>query len=262
MGQYFKIINVDKKEQIKPNDFDNLRKLMEFSYEGNEFVTALYQLLETSWKGDRVYVTGDYDDEINIYGKDKSYYDTYLQLEKEFEAESLYHLSDNWKRLQKKDIKNTSKDKDYIRIYNKETKEYINLKTLPIEWIFEGCVDKETGKFYKPHAVSITPLTLLITFGNGAGGSFYSNDEYKMSLVGSWCKYTKGIVVSKDIIPEYEDTFTELKPDFTEKNKIISYEEGIKKVKELNEKWDFRVKNSKTFSQKEVDSIREKYLSL
>ena len=38
MGQYFKFINFDKKEQVSPYDYDNLAKVMEHSYQGNAFI--------------------------------------------------------------------------------------------------------------------------------------------------------------------------------------------------------------------------------
>lgn len=208
MGQYFKIINVDKKQQIKPGDFDNSLKLMEFSYERNTYIMALYKLLENRWKGNRVYVTGDYDDEINDYHKNTCYYDTYKSLEKEFEIESLYKLADEWRRLRKKSVGKIDTKDLYKRIYNTETKQFIDLTKLPVEWFYEGYIDIKENKCYEPDIVSISPLPLLITFGNGAGGSYYSKDERKMNLVGAWCKYTKGIIVSKEIIEKYENSFT------------------------------------------------------
>lgn len=65
MGQYYKIINVDKKEYIKPWDFGCGAKLLEWGYlvsrhSSNGFVSAFRKLLSTRWKGDRVYVVGDY----------------------------------------------------------------------------------------------------------------------------------------------------------------------------------------------------------
>lgn len=65
MGQYYKILNVDKKEYIKPWDFDCGAKLLEWGYlvnrhSSNGFVSAFRKLLSTRWKGDRVYVVGDY----------------------------------------------------------------------------------------------------------------------------------------------------------------------------------------------------------
>lgn len=255
MGQYFKIINVDKKQQLKPNDFSNFRKLMEFSYEGNLYIMALYKLLETKWKGDRVYLTGDYDDEINDYHKDSCYYETYQKLEKEFKTESLYDLSDKWKALKEKNMEEMLLKNYYKRIYNTETKQYIDLTNLPVEFFYEGYIDVKKHMYYEPEFVSVSPLPLLITFGNGAGGSFYSEDERKMNLVGSWCEYTKGIIVSREIIKEYEDSFVEFRPDFSENripidklkgiktlaNKMITHEEGIKILNDKIKKWKEKV---------------------
>ena len=61
MGQYHKFMNFDKKEILEPPSF---RKLMEWSYQENEYMLHLENLLKTSWKGDRVLVIGDY---VNEY---------------------------------------------------------------------------------------------------------------------------------------------------------------------------------------------------
>ena len=67
MGQYYKIVNVDKKEFIKPWAFGCGAKLLEWGYLvnrgfSNDFVSAFHLLLSDRWKGDRVYVVGDYAD--------------------------------------------------------------------------------------------------------------------------------------------------------------------------------------------------------
>lgn len=84
MGQYYMIVNVDKKEYISPHDFDCGLKLMEFAnpvYTG-KIMSALAILLADgngrgggdlysdnpiigSWKFNRIVVTGDYADPVN-----------------------------------------------------------------------------------------------------------------------------------------------------------------------------------------------------
>ena len=81
MGQYFQIINLDKKEKLHPHAFGDGLKLMEFATSGNGVMTGLALLLRQSsqsgggdfnvglsndllgsWAGDRVSIFGDYDD--------------------------------------------------------------------------------------------------------------------------------------------------------------------------------------------------------
>ena len=67
MGQYYRAVNIDKKQYISPHSYDCGAKLMEFSYidnkrKSNEFISTLHGLLNNEWKNDRVYLTGDYAD--------------------------------------------------------------------------------------------------------------------------------------------------------------------------------------------------------
>lgn len=54
MGQYFRFVNYDKQELISPYDYDNTAKLMEHSYQGNEFIATAESLMNQQWKGVRV----------------------------------------------------------------------------------------------------------------------------------------------------------------------------------------------------------------
>ena len=88
MGQYYKIVNINKKEYMSPSDFGAGLKLMEFAYPmGPSTVTAALAILLAdgnnrgggdlrsdypvfgSWKYDRVAVVGDYADEHEIFGQ-------------------------------------------------------------------------------------------------------------------------------------------------------------------------------------------------
>jgi hypothetical protein len=79
MGQYYKVINVSKKEYIHPHNFGDGMKLMEFGCSGQGTMTALALLLSSgngrgggdmrsgdsiigSWAGDNIVIAGDYDD--------------------------------------------------------------------------------------------------------------------------------------------------------------------------------------------------------
>lgn len=92
MGQYFKVVNLDKRELLHPHKFNEGLKLMEFAHEGRT-LRGLAVLLSNgnggnggdihssdslvgSWAGDRIVVAGDYGDDgrwvedpkSNLYG--------------------------------------------------------------------------------------------------------------------------------------------------------------------------------------------------
>ena len=58
MGQYYKFINLDKKEICDRSK--GFLKLTEHSYIGNEYCNDILTLLSNEWKGDRVIHVGDY----------------------------------------------------------------------------------------------------------------------------------------------------------------------------------------------------------
>ena len=80
MGQYYKIVNVKKKQYITPHTFGDGAKLMEFSMSRNGVLSGLSILLADgngrgggdlgsdnpivgSWAGDNIVIAGDYADE-------------------------------------------------------------------------------------------------------------------------------------------------------------------------------------------------------
>jgi hypothetical protein len=95
MGQYYKIVNLDKKQYMEPWTFDDGAKLLEFGMSAEGTMTALAILLADgngrgggdlndepnplvgSWAGDRIVISGDYADE-GRFTDDK---------------ENLYHIS-------------------------------------------------------------------------------------------------------------------------------------------------------------------------
>lgn len=210
MGQYYKIVNFDKKEFLYSWDYDCGSKLMEFSYIGddlssNGFVGALINLLQTSWKNDRVLVVGDYAnvDYANEMLPEKA--DFISSLYGEFgldKNESFYYCDEELNFKKVTDVK-SKKAKRYL--VNNKTKEYVDLKHLPIEWSYED----EKDVYY----TSIFPLMLLIAFGNGLGGGDYMGEE--CSDIGSWCDSSDGIEFV-DTIPK---DFEELRSYFTENDK-------------------------------------------
>lgn len=93
MGQYYKVVNLTKKEYLNPHDFDDGAKLMEFGQSSGGTMASLAILLANSngrgggdadcddmewvgrWAGDEIIIAGDYaekgdkkeDQEENIY---------------------------------------------------------------------------------------------------------------------------------------------------------------------------------------------------
>ena len=92
MGQYYKIVNIKKKQYITPHTFGDGSKLMEFSMSANGVLAGLAILLADgngrgggdlnsdndivgSWAGDNIVVTGDYaDDGKFVKDADKNLY--------------------------------------------------------------------------------------------------------------------------------------------------------------------------------------------
>ena len=80
MGQYHMIVNVDKKEYLRSNGG---LKLLEWGYLENPMNLTLLDNLTKNWKGDRVYVVGDYGNSKDVYSYECS--KIFSGLEKEFE---------------------------------------------------------------------------------------------------------------------------------------------------------------------------------
>lgn len=181
MGQYYTIVNADKKEWFHAHDFDCGIKLMEFSYvvkepnklRGNCVTSVLHKLMENEWKGDRVYIIGDYaslpekDENGNYITErwDKEAQDYVpvviepseleawepvleaLTKEAELTDDSYYHFAENtYKHLYEKAYKDEafmkefaySEDNATISRYlcNSALKKYIDLASLPVQWIW------------------------------------------------------------------------------------------------------------------------------
>lgn len=88
MGQYYKVINIKKREFINPHMFNDGLKLMEFGMSGGGTMTALAALLADgngqgigdlnsdnpivgSWAGDPIVIAGDYADNGRFLPADK-----------------------------------------------------------------------------------------------------------------------------------------------------------------------------------------------
>lgn len=249
MGQYYVAVNIDKRQVLDPHDYDNGAKLMEWSYIGNRFVTALQNLITDEWKGDRVYVVGDYADELKngSDGKSKISYwaNPYLRalrgigkaVESGKNIPNIYMEASKWPhvlperppvwmlaRIDKiKRAKTTTslEDYGYRYIYNHKTHQVIDLAKCPIEWAWKD--GNEAG------VASLHPLPLLLAMGNGNGnGDYFGNNQ---SLVGCWLNSVRQIDIQQDLLPGCEG-YTEFAPDFTKNEQIIPYTEAERMIAE------------------------------
>lgn len=59
MGEYYKWVNVDKKEYLDPIDFDIGCKAWQSIDKGNPVLMAVHQLLNSDWKNDKIFFMGD-----------------------------------------------------------------------------------------------------------------------------------------------------------------------------------------------------------
>ena len=170
MGQYYKPVILGEKteenhETVKAwmysHEYDNGLKLMEHSYQGNNFVSTFEKQL--SRKGDyhksRVVWSGDYaDNEPDL----KIIYEG-----KEYDA-NLYSLCNCENEIKPK----VSKTDTYPYILNHTKKLFVDKNKVPEIKDWEGA--------------KIHPLPLLTCEGNGRGGGDFRGDE--KGIVGSWAR--------------------------------------------------------------------------
>lgn len=170
MGQYYKPIilgqkNEDGHETVKgwmySHSYDNGLKLMEHSYQGNNFVSTFEKQLTRMGEHhkSRVVWAGDYaDNEPNL---------KIIHEGKEYDA-NLYSLCNDENEMKPSEA-NTE---DYPYIVNHTKKQFVDKNKVPeiVDW--EG--------------TKIHPLPLLTCEGNGRGGGDFRGDE--KGIVGSWAR--------------------------------------------------------------------------
>lgn len=238
MGQYYKIINLTKKEYLEP--YGGV-KLMEFSWCFNNTTTHLTNLLANEWFGDQVICAGDYtesdyfqsykpDAKVGEYGEEDIYeYATRVYTCINKDREKYSDWSDKGKHIK------MAKKYDYV--INMDTKEYMRFSDLPgkLEYYqilpsgsyhYLGTDDKyktlveNEPEYYTVVNRKVYAPSLLITTSNGGGGSYYGSD---IDSVGRWMSPDKGhsICVCKDEkdcklkIPNWED-YKQIYPNFIE----------------------------------------------
>ena len=226
MGQYYKVINLDKKEYMYS---DGGIKLMEWSYNRNPLVLNLMKKLANEWKGDRVFVVGDYalsrdriDDENGITKKDYDY-ELLKKIENELDIYdkedegypiTLYSYADkNYREIKLEKIE----DEEYKYIYNHKRKEYIDLDHCPLAWLY-----KEKNDYIQ---VKVSPISILLALGNGMGGGDYCGNNY--DLVGKYINDVQDLEITKE---KLNLDYAEFRPEFYE-GVYIPYNEIPNEIK-------------------------------
>lgn len=247
MGQYYKIINIDKKQYMRP---EMGLKLMEWSYNKNLLVLNLMKKLANEWKGDRVFVVGDYaisqDRQRNSYD-----YSVLEEIERELGIYkkkergyfiSLYHyVEDKFEEIPLEKIKK----EEYKYIYNHNKKEYIDLEHCPLAWLY-----KEKDKY---NTVKIAPISLTLALGNGmGGGDYWGNSE---ELVGMYINDVQKLEITKEPLNvEYE----EIKPEFYEES-YVPYDEISKEIELEERKYEIARNIVKLISEYDKDKFKNNY---
>ena len=152
MGQYYKILNIDKQHWITPSRYDCGIKLMEHSWVGNRVVGTVMMLMLPGgiWHKTRTVWAGDY------YGWCDSEVDYYKQASGANEIITKEFMD---RETQKK-----------VKLVNHTKKLYIRYDEMPDKngWI-------------------INPLPLMTALGNGRGGVGDYYDQYPdFEKVGIW----------------------------------------------------------------------------
>jgi hypothetical protein len=201
MGQYYKPINIDKKQYVYSHDFGNGLKLMEHSYVGNHFVNAVESLLceGGAWHGDRIVWAGDYADPEKG-ARAKRYKDSSGQM-KSFKP-NLFDLIDDGVKKEMR-IKPDMTEKNHRFVINLDTKQFVDTEKVPL-------TDVYTDEHGKEWPFTIHPLPILTCEGNGRGGGDLHKED---PLVGTWARQR---VVVSDTKPE---GFKELKFNIYEGSK-------------------------------------------
>jgi hypothetical protein len=187
MGQYYKPINIDKKECICPHDIKGKykgydgkmveigqgAKLMEHSYIGNPLLNAVESLLIPSgaWYKAHLVWAGDYADPEK--GTTNANYT---------EGRNLYDLIDE---------ENGTK---LTPPFSKRPKEFHYLTNHDLKCVIDLNKIKKDSEGFKIH-----PLSLLICEGNGRGGGDFHGED---SRIGSWAR--NSISLESQVLEDYQ----------------------------------------------------------
>jgi hypothetical protein len=179
MGQYYKPISLDKKQCIRPWDYDNGAKLMEHSYIGNELVAVVESLIAEGgeWFGDRIVWGGDYaDPEVDENGNviTSTWTDERTGVVKPYDVTLYDMVGDNLIKPDK------VKRPNYRYLVNMDTKEYVDFNHVPVDHVWQN------GPKGRKFPIKIHPLPLLTCEGNSRGGGDYRTKE--SDIIGKWTR--------------------------------------------------------------------------
>ncbi len=228
MGQYHKFMNFDKKEILEP---PGVLKLMEWSYQRNEYMLQIENLLKTTWKGDRVLVIGDYAPDFYEEEYSSNLLKNIREENKDYNVNNIYHYP--YKIIENSSFYSNRLPSRYI--YNDTLKEYIDLKKQPIQWV---CYDENLNLI---DGNKIHPLSLVLSCCNGAGGGDYYAENIEQ--VGCWAETSGSLRLSDELLDlDYKEAnliFNEFSKKKDNVEIIIDYVtenftiDNIKKVENL-----------------------------
>ena len=248
MGQYYRAVNVDKQVFATLDG----AKLMEFSWVHNKSVAALVALMAGEWKGDRVYIVGDYADsgefedknwrksydavarELGFFGKtrkgeDGAEYETTLYGFAGNNFKEIFLCKWDW-RPQDKPIENLdalSEEGLKMRyVINDDLGVYIDLQHCPADNI-SYWKDEDRAVVWRVH-----PMTLLLAMGNGRGGGDY-NRGFNREAVGAWTASSNAIRFAKEGEEAKLEGLKEYAPYFAENETPTPWQEIDAKVAEV-----------------------------
>ena len=166
MGQYYKFINLDKREKCDRNRWP--AKLTEHSYVGNCYCDDILTLMNKEWSGDRIIHVGDYAEKND----NTTTASVIEKLDNEFKPkESFYSYGEFFEDVEPLKVNNKVR-----YVYNLDKEEYIDLYHQPIcdYFYYDDTI----------HFAKMNSFALLTACGNGLGGGDYhgNNDNF----IGYW----------------------------------------------------------------------------
>jgi hypothetical protein len=179
MGQYYRLVNVDKKESVEcAGALAELGgiKLTSSCFVGNGFTNLAASLLSDRWRGDRVMYVGDYAwDEVDGDWARSGERMGALRGLKEAGAISSDPYSDNsYEDVSPLVVAGEIGIRQARYVCDLDLGAYYDRDAMPIAWEADG------------EAVRYDPLLLLIAQGNGLGGGDYEAEDGSMDRVGWW----------------------------------------------------------------------------
>lgn len=202
MGQYYKCVNLTKKQKVEPHDFENGAKLMEHSYIGNKFMNVIENLLSPngSWYKNSIVHAGDYMENAIFIEDTKPYVEGEDLFSEEVTGRNLYEVASEYIYSKRTNVEKLQEPRFLV---NWDKREFVNVSNIIPD---DYWVDKEGIE----HPLRIHPLSLLTSSGNGQGGGDYHPHEDDEHYVGSWAGHTISVEF------EQPTDMTEINPNFRE----------------------------------------------